>query len=321
MPQKITREIPPGDKPKRLDVALHDMKIFFSRSQAKHAIDNGEVKIIGAKVKPGLIVKPGDRLEIFLPDPKPAKPQPENIPLKIIYEDHDILVIDKPAGIVTHPAAGNYTGTLVNAVLFHCHDLSSIGGVMRPGVVHRLDKDTSGVLVMAKNDLAHQSLSTQFHDRTVEKTYLAIVLGKMPEREGSIESSIGRDPVSRIKMRGKASEGRQAMTQWKELKVFPGASLLELKPRTGRTHQIRVHLSGTGHPVVGDKLYGSKSSLKTISNLRARTALAGLQRQALHAHRLTFSHPKTGEKMTFESPLPDDMRSVLEELGIAAANS
>jgi len=321
MPRKITSEIPPGARPKRLDVALHDMGVFSSRSQAKQAIENGDVKLIGGKTKPGYLVKAGDRIEVFLPDPKPAKPQPENIPLKIIYEDPDILVIDKPAGIVTHPAAGNYSGTIVNAVLFHCHDLSSIGGVMRPGVVHRLDKDTSGILVMAKNDAAHQSLSKQFQDRTVVKAYLAIVLGRMPERVGSIESSIGRDPVSRIKMRGAMSRGRTAVTHWKEIEAFPGASLLELRPLTGRTHQIRVHLSEMKHPVVADKLYGSKTGLKNISDTRTRAAMANMKRHALHAHRLTITHPTTGEKMTFESPLPQDMRRTIEELRIAATKT
>ena len=321
MPRKITSEIPPGSRPKRLDVALHDMGVFSSRSQAKQAIENGDVKILGGKAKPGYLVKPGDRVEVFLPDPKPAKPQPEDIPLKIVYEDRDILVIDKPAGIVTHPAAGNYSGTIVNAVLFHCHDLSSIGGVMRPGVVHRLDKDTSGLLVIAKNDAAHQSLSKQFHDRTVEKSYLAIVHGRMPTQEGRIESAIGRDPASRIKMRGALNHGRNAVTQWKEIEAFPGASLLELKPLTGRTHQIRVHLSEMKHPVVADKLYGSKAGLKNISDTRARAALANMKRQALHAHRLTVTHPATGEKMTFESPLPDDMQRTIEELRSAATKT
>ena len=191
---------------------------------------------------------------------------------------------------------------------------------MRPGVVHRLDKDTSGVLVMAKNDAAHHSLSTQFQDRSVEKAYLAVVSGRMPEREGRIESSIGRDPVTRIKMKGGKSEGRRAITQWKELEVFPGASLLELKPLTGRTHQIRVHLSEMNHPVVGDKLY-SKGGLNRIENTRVRAALAALKRHALHAYRLTLSHPITGERMIFESPLPADMQHVLEELRVGATNT
>ncbi len=321
MPKKVTRQVPPGYKPRRLDIALHGMGIFPSRSQAKHAIEEGRVKLSGAEVKPGNIVGSGDRIEVFLPDPRPAAPQPENIPLDIIYEDKDILVIDKPAGTVVHPGAGNMTGTLVNAVLFHCHDLSGIGGVLRPGVVHRLDKDTSGVLIMAKNDVAHNSITKQFQDRSVEKIYLAIVLGRMPEPEGKIEKPIGRHPVRRTKMHGSTPNGRLAVTQWKELEVFPGASLLELNLLTGRTHQIRVHLSEAGRPVVGDKLYGTKKRLKTIPDMAVRAALIDIKRQALHAHKLAVEHPTTGERMTFTSPLPDDMRRAVEALRYAASKT
>lgn len=317
MPKKITRKIPPGFKPARLDTALHELKIFLSRSQAKRAIEEGLVTVDGAEAKPKLLVKEGDVIEAFIPDPKPAIPESENIPLKIIYEDLDIVVIDKPPGIVTHPGAGVAGGTLVNAVLFHCRGLSGIGGVQRPGVVHRLDKDTSGVIAMAKNDAAHLSLSKQFHDRTVEKIYLAIILGKMPKPSGTIDSSIARNPKMRTKMKGGAADGRKAATEWKVIEAFDGASLISLKPLTGRTHQIRVHLSEMGRPVAGDKTYGDKNRIKSISNTSVRAALSKLDRQALHAHRLTVNHPRTGERMIFISPLPDDMKTVLEEIGNA----
>lgn len=314
MQEKITRILPSGFKPTRLDIAVFELQLFPSRAQGKRAIERGFVLVNGVPSKPSAKVSEGDVIEAIFREPTTEGIEPENLPLSIIYEDEDIVVIDKPSGMVVHPAVGNRTGTLVNAVLYHCKNLSGIGGVLRPGVVHRLDKETSGVLVMAKNNEAHLKLADQFRNRTVQKVYLALIIGRMPKSEGEISAVIGRHPHHRIKMKANAPVGREAITQWKEIEVYPGASLLEVHPRTGRTHQIRVHLSEMGHPIVGDKMYGTKKRARGIQNERVRYALLNMKRQALHAHKLTIEHPKTRETMTFVSELPDDMRRLIEVL-------
>jgi len=320
MPRKITHQVPPGSKPARLDVLLYEVGGLSSRSQAKRAIVSGMVKIDGLpERRPGTVVKSGAMLEAYIPDRKPEKPRPENIDLDFLYEDDDILVVDKPPGIIVHPGAGRMSGTLVNALLFHGKRLSRLGGDCRPGVVHRLDKETSGVLLVAKTDDAHRAMAAQFKNREVEKTYLALVSGSMDGEEGEIESAIGRHPVKRIRMKGHVEEGRYALTKWKVVERFPGATLLEVKPYTGRTHQIRVHLSEAGHPVVGDKMYSSQKRIKRIHNMKVRAALLGLKRHALHAHRLSFRHPASGEWLTLESPMPYDMRRAAEALRRAGA--
>lgn len=320
MPKKVTYQVPPGSKPARLDILLHKVGMALSRSQAKRAITSGRVKINGfIEKRPGTMVRAGSMLEAYIPDPRPEKPQPENIPLDFLYEDDDILVVDKPPGIIVHPGAGRMSGTVVNALLFHGRRLSRLGGEWRPGVVHRLDKETSGALLMAKTDDAHRKMAEQFRNRRVEKTYMALVLGAVDEEEGKIESAIERHPVKRTKMKGYAEGGRYALTEWRVVERFPGATLLEVKPYTGRTHQIRVHFSEAGHPVVGDKMYSSQKRIKQIHNMKVRAALLNLKRHALHAHRLSFEHPTSGERMTVESPVPYDMRRAVEALRRAGA--
>jgi 23S rRNA pseudouridine1911/1915/1917 synthase len=238
---------------------------------------------------------------------------PEAIPLRIIHEDAHLIVVDKPAGLVVHPGAGAPSGTLVNALLHHVKDLSGVGGVLRPGIVHRLDRGTSGLLVVAKDDETHRELARQFAGRTVEKEYLALVHGVPRRGEGAIKATIGRDPVHRQKMSVGASRGREALSTYRVLEVLDGAALLRVRIHTGRTHQIRVHLASIGHPVAGDRTYGGG---RTPSSRRqdARDALSSLSRPALHAARLAFRHPVTSALLVFESPLPEDIDSVLERL-------
>jgi 23S rRNA pseudouridine1911/1915/1917 synthase len=254
---------------------------------------------------------------VTVPDATPAAPQPEPIPLRVVHEDLSLLVVDKPAGLVVHPGAGTPSGTLVNALLARVADLSGIGGVLRPGIVHRLDRGTSGLIVVAKDDESHRALARQFAGRTVEKEYLALVLDSPSRTSGEISLPIGRDPVHRKKMSTRAPRGREARTSWKLEERFDGAALLRVRIHTGRTHQVRVHLASIGHPVAGDPLYGGT---RTPSSRRAaaREALASLRRPALHAARLAFAHPASGERLTFEAPLPADLAGVLAALRAAA---
>jgi 23S rRNA pseudouridine1911/1915/1917 synthase len=235
------------------------------------------------------------------------------IALRVLHEDADLMVVDKPAGLVVHPGAGATTGTLVNALLYHATSLSGVGGVLRPGIVHRLDKGTSGLLVVAKNDPAHRALQEQFAGRTVEKDYLALVLGVPRARQGSIDKPIGRDPGDRKKMSVRAALGREARSSWAVVEAMDGAALLKVRIHTGRTHQIRVHLASRGHPVAGDVTYGGLRTPGSRSS-EARAALRSLARPALHAARLSFIHPTTGVRMTFEAPLPVDLAEVLDRL-------
>jgi 23S rRNA pseudouridine1911/1915/1917 synthase len=262
--------------------------------------------------KPSAHIRIGDTVSGFLPKPEPPSLQAESLPLNILHEDPSFIVVDKPPGMVVHPAYGNPSGTLVNALLFHCKDLAGINGVLRPGIVHRLDKDTSGVMVVAKNDEAFHDLIRQFKNRTVKKVYSAIVSGKMSQGEGLIDSAVGRHPTERKRMSTRTRRGREAITRWKKLEEFDGYTLLEISPQTGRTHQIRVHLSSVGHPVLGDPLYGRKGRPGGIQDPVLRECLRRMNRQALHARRLTFTHPRTGERVEFVSPLPGDMEEVLE---------
>jgi 23S rRNA pseudouridine1911/1915/1917 synthase len=255
---------------------------------------------------------------VHLPAPVPATPEPEDIPLHVVHEDAHLLVVDKPAGLVVHPGAGTPSGTLVNALLRHIRDLSGIGGVLRPGIVHRLDRGTSGLLVVAKDDETHRALVRHFSSRRVEKEYVALVHGVPRSSSGEIASPIGRHPVHRKKMTTDAPRGRSALTSWSREEVLDGASLLRVRIHTGRTHQIRVHLASIGHPVAGDDTYGGT---RTPSSRRAeaRRALSSLDRPALHAARLAFTHPATGEVLSLTSPLPPDIVSVLERLRAATA--
>jgi len=302
------------DEGSRLDRFLSETNLNLSRSQAKKLIETGNILLNQKPTKPSAHLKAGDRISGILPQPKPLSLRPEPLPLDIIYEDPSIIVIDKPSGMVVHPAYGNPSGTLVNAILYHCKDLTGINGILRPGIVHRLDKDTSGVMVVAKDDEAYHQLTKQFKNRTVEKTYLAIAYGKFGQEEGLIDSAIGRHPSERKRMSTRTKKGRTAITRWKVRERLDGFTFLEIFPQTGRTHQIRVHLSSMGHALLGDPLYGRKGRLGSIRDPVLKECLKIMNRQALHAHRLGFNHPRTGERVQFQSPIPQDMREVLEWL-------
>lgn len=299
---------------RRLDQFLSERDLNLSRSQAKKLIEEGIIFLNQKPAKPSTHLKAGDIISGTLPEPQALPLKPEPLPLHILYEDSSIIVVDKPAGMVVHPAAGNPSGTLVNALLYHCRDLRGINGVLRPGIVHRLDKDTSGVMVVAKDDEAYQQLTKQFKNRTVEKVYMAIAYGKFGQEEGRIDSAIGRHPSKRKRMSTRTQKGREAITRWKKMESLDGFTLLEIFPKTGRTHQIRVHLSSLGHPLLGDPVYGRKSRTGTIQDPLLKECMRRMNRQALHALRLTFNHPRTGERIQFESLLPQDMKDVLEWL-------
>jgi 23S rRNA pseudouridine1911/1915/1917 synthase len=299
------------DQGKRLDQFLSETELNLSRSHAKDLIQKHRILLNQKPAKPSAHVKAGDRISGTLPEPEPLNLKPEPLPLTILYEDPSILVIDKPSGMVVHPAYGNPSGTLVNALLYHCKDLAGINGVLRPGIVHRLDKDTSGVMVVAKDDEAYHHLIRQFKNRTVEKVYLAIVYGKFGQDEGLIDSAIGRHPSERKKMSTRTKKGRMAITRWKKVEKFDSYALLEIFPQTGRTHQIRVHLSSIGHPILGDPLYGRKGRPGAIHDLFLKEGVKRMNRQALHAQWLEFTHPRTGERIHFTAPLPQDMSEVL----------
>jgi 23S rRNA pseudouridine1911/1915/1917 synthase len=287
----------------RLDIYLSRKDLGLSRSWIQKLISSGKIKVNNSVVKPSYKVRVKDRIEITIPKPRPLKIEPEKIPLNILYEDRDLIVVNKPRGMVVHPGAGVSSGTLVNALLYYCKDLSGIGGVLRPGIVHRLDKDTSGVLVVAKNDFTHLALSKQFKERSINKRYIALVKGRVLKEEGKIKASIGRHPVKRKKMAAGVRRAREAITSYKVLEKFKDFTLLEAIPETGRTHQIRVHLSHIGYPIVGDPKYGGRIGL--------RKEMKG---QALHAQTLGFIHPRTKEYMEFNAPLSKDMEKVIELL-------
>ncbi|MBI2875608.1 MAG: RluA family pseudouridine synthase [Candidatus Tectomicrobia bacterium] len=304
---------PQGGGRQRLDAWLAREQAALSRSQIQRLIEEGRVRVNGSPVKAHYRPKPGDQIEILLPEPQPALPQPEPIPLEIVYEDSSLVVINKPAGLVVHPGAGNPTGTLVNALLYHCPDLSGIGGVERPGIVHRLDKETSGLLVVAKDDLTHRGLARQWEDRSIRRRYLALVKGRVAPEKGRIETLIGRHPVERKKMAVVRQKGRVAITEYQILERWADFSLLELHLRTGRTHQIRVHLASRGHPVVGDRVYGRRTEGQG-QPLPVQAALEGLHGLALHAATLGFVHPRSGEPLEFEAALPPDFAHLLQVL-------
>jgi len=303
----------------RLDQAVAHLAEDLSRAAAQRLIDEGLCLLNGEVPKRAAKVAEGDRITLTILPPEPTDVAPEAIPLDVAYEDEHLIVINKPSGMVVHPAAGNPRGTLVNALLAHCRDLSGIGGELRPGIVHRLDKETSGLLVAAKSDVAHRGLAKQIAERTAKRTYWALVWGEPSPREGRIEAPIARHPRQR-QMMAVVPGGREAATHYRVLETFrlgkagQGASLLELDLETGRTHQIRVHMSHVGHPVLGDPLYGKQRTLPRIATEELRQALEGLEGQALHAKRLRFVHPVTGQPMEFESEPPEDFRRVLEAL-------
>jgi 23S rRNA pseudouridine1911/1915/1917 synthase len=293
----------------RLDRFLVAVLPERSRSQIQRLIKDGHVRVSGREAKPNQPVKTGQQIAIDIPEPIDARPQPEALPLPVIYQDHDVIVVDKPAGMVVHPAAGHASGTLVNALLHHIDDLSGIGGERRPGIVHRLDRGTSGLMVVAKHDAAHEELARQFRDREIEKEYLALVWGVV-QAGRRIDEPIGRDPSNRKKMSARARRSREAVTRIVRAEHLKALTLAQVAIHTGRTHQIRVHLSAIGHPIVGDPLYGGLHR-RVPGDLRAVTHL---DRPFLHAARLAFKHPADGRRMEFTSALPDDLQRVLDEL-------
>ena len=290
----------------RLDRWLARELPGHSRSRLQALIEAGFVLLEGRPARASSRLRAGQTVVVSIPAPRPATPQPEAIALAIVHEDERLLVIEKPAGLVVHPGAGVAQGTLVNALLHHVRDLSGIGGELRPGIVHRLDKGTSGLMVVAKDDATHRDLVRQFAGRTVEKEYLAIVLGVPRPARGVVDSPIGRDPVNRKKMSLRARRARAARSDYAVAEVLDGAALVRVRIHTGRTHQVRVHLASLGHPVAGDALYGGRRA-PSCRHAAARESLRALSRPALHAARLAFDHPGTGQRMEFESPLPPDL--------------
>ncbi len=313
MSKEMTIQTPPEAQGKRIDLFLAQRgpELALSRSRVQELMAGGLITIDGERVKASRKLQGSETIRIFIPDVRPLALQPDPIPLNILYEDADLVVVDKPAGMVVHPAPGNPDRTLVNALLHHCRDLSGIGGVERPGIVHRLDKDTSGVMVAVKTDTAHRSLSRQMKSRSVRKLYLAIVRGAVARDAGVIEAPIGRHERHRKRMAVHTARGREARTLFEVLERFAGYDLLSLQLKTGRTHQIRVHLAHLGHPIVGDPVYGGRHFAEIGGPDAAKIQVP---RQMLHARLLGFRHPRTEAFMEFEAPLPEDLQRVLQFL-------
>ena len=312
--QSIDVRLGAGHAGWRLDRALADAVPTLSRERLKALIRSGAVEAKGAAVRdPALKVKGGEALRVAVPEPAPAHNEPQDIPLAIVFEDEHLLVVDKPAGLVVHPAAGNFDGTLVNALLHHCAGrLSGIGGVARPGIVHRIDKDTSGLLVVAKTDVAHEGLAKQFAAHSIDRRYLAIVDGVPKTGGGIVDAPLARSATNRKKIAiVGGSRGKRAVTHWRRLEVLKDAALVECRLETGRTHQVRVHMASIGHPLLGDPVYGraEKTHGKTLKKL-------GFHRQALHAAELGFTHPVTKSRLSFSSPMPADMQELKRALGV-----
>jgi len=301
------------DQGERLDRWLAGRLPELSRARIQTLIADGEVRVDGQTSRASFRLRAGMKVAVSIPPPVPAEPEPEDIPLSVVFESPHLLVVDKPAGLVVHPGAGRRSGTLVNALLRHVPDLSGVGGVARPGIVHRLDRGTSGLLVVAKDDETHRGLSRQFAGRTVEKEYLALVLGVPRRHSGEIEAPIGRDPVHRKRMTVRTSRGRAARSSYEVVEALDGAALARVHIHTGRTHQVRVHLASIGHPVAGDPTYGGTRE-PSCRRAASRQALRGLTRPALHAARLGFDDPASGRRLSFESPLPPDLVVVLDAL-------
>ena len=288
----------------RADQLIARLAPGLTRSAAQRLLEEGAVTRNGRPVKKNYKAAEGDVLTVVLPDPEPAEAVPQDIPLDVVYEDGDVIVVNKPVGLVVHPAAGHPDGTLVNALLYHCGEsLSGINGALRPGIVHRIDRDTSGLIIAAKNDAAHQALAAQLADHSLYREYEAVCVGVLREDAGTVDAPIGRNPTDRKKMAVDRKNGRPAVTHWSVLARYPGHTHIRCRLETGRTHQIRVHLASMGHPLLGDTVYGAKRPVP------------GLAGQCLHARRLSFVHPRTGERLTLECPLPPWFEEVLTKLG------
>jgi 23S rRNA pseudouridine1911/1915/1917 synthase len=310
----LSATVEAAERGERLDRLLARRFGDLSRTRLKHLVEAGLVSVDGATIKdPSLRVKPGQRCAVTVPAPVADAPEAQAMPLDIRYEDADLIVLEKPAGLVVHPAPGNPDGTLVNALLAHCGDsLAGIGGVRRPGIVHRLDKDTSGLMVVAKSQRAHAALAADFAARRIERAYLAVTWGVPQPREGEISGAIGRNPANRKTMAVVRRGGRAAMTRYRVLRIFKDAAgLVECRLATGRTHQIRVHLSAHGNPLVGDPVYGRSRGRRRVLPPPIKSAIDAFPRQALHAASLGFRHPATGEWLQFQSELPNDMKDLI----------
>ena len=312
--QTIDVRLEPAHAGWRLDRALAAAVPTLSRERLKALIRSGAVQAEGKALRdPATKVRGEEALRLAVPEPKPAHNEPQDIPLNILFEDEHLLVVDKPAGLVVHPAAGNLDGTLVNALLHHCGgSLSGIGGVARPGIVHRIDKDTSGLLVVAKTDVAHEGLAKQFAAHSIDRRYLAIVSGLPKAAQGTIDAPLARSAANRKKIAiVEGKRGKRAVTHWKRLRVLKDAALVECRLETGRTHQVRVHMASIGHPLVGDPVYGRSRKMhgKILKELQ-------FQRQALHAAELGFTHPVAKHRMSFSSPMPADMQELFKALGV-----
>ena len=300
----------------RLDQFLAARQPDVSRSRLQNLVRSAAVLVNGNPAKISYLLKNGDQVTLKIPPPIPLELKAQDLPLEIVYEDRHLLVVNKAAGMVVHPAAGNPDGTLVNALLYHCVDLAGIGGVMRPGIVHRLDQNTSGLLVVAKDDFSHQGLAEQFKEHTITREYVALVYGRLLPTCGSFHSSIGRHPKQRKKMASVERGGKSARTNYQVLRYYLSGACtwVSLRLETGRTHQIRVHLSEAGHPLVGDQVYGKKGISRLQTTVGGTDLPANFPRQALHARRLGFRHPVSEEYLEFESSLPPDLESLLEAL-------
>jgi len=323
VPHAIEIVVPAGQGKERIDLFLTNHLQNATRSKVQQGIRSGAVLVNGQPVRPSHHVTPGEMIRVVLPTPPPQEAEPEPIPLSIVYEDETLLVVNKPAGMVTHPGHGNPRGTLVNALLHHCHSLSSVNGPARAGIVHRLDKDTTGLMVVAKEDGAHARLARQFERRTIEREYWAIVWGTFRSPAGVIEASLGRSRSDRKKI-AVVEDGKHAVTQYEVVEEFDYLTLVRLRLRTGRTHQIRVHLAHIHHPVFGDPTYNGKRIMygpgTSAQRAEVQTMLGMISRQALHAKTIAFLHPVTNRRCSFDSTLPDDMVNILAFLRTSAAS-
>ena len=312
--QTIEVRLEPAHAGWRLDRALAAAVPTLSRERLKALIRSGAVEAAGRLVRdPAIKVRGEEALRVVVPEPEPARNEPQDIPLQIVFEDEHLLVLDKPAGLVVHPAAGNLDGTLVNALLHHCAgQLSGIGGVARPGIVHRIDKDTSGLLVVAKTDVAHEGLAKQFAAHSIDRRYFAIVSGVPKASDGTVDAPLGRSAANRKKIAiVEGGRGKRAVTRWRRIKILTESALVECRLETGRTHQVRVHMASIGHPLLGDPVYGrsGRSQGKLLKELK-------FHRQALHAAELGFTHPVTKRRLSFSSPMPPDMQELMGALGV-----